>query len=184
MKTNVADRPLSLAVHMREVAHKLSVGAVAYNWSERHSCNCGVLARQIMGLSESQLKPLISCAHEATWVDIANDRCSLTGITNDKAFAALFAAGLRFEDIGELERLSNPLVIGKMRVGGHLQPGLSLSNLIRIPLYSKVGYRKSRNLVAYLNAWATLIEEFHAARQPTEATMEATELRPLVPAVK
>ncbi len=186
MKTNVADRPLSLAAHLRSLGDKLRRNTLTYAWDNRSKCNCGLLARTIIGCSSEQLDKMLNVQVKATWRDLANERCSLTGISTDKVFSALMKAGLQFDDITELEFMSNVDVIERVKAGEWTHT-VTRKRFLRRPKKVMepipIKHDNAAALVTYVETWAKMIEEFHAARQPappTEAAMEATELRPLV----
>ncbi len=198
MNTNPGDRPLSLAGHLHSLASMLKTGAIEYNWVHQEQCNCGLLARSITGLTSWQLRdslrPLLLPGKEGvkTWAQMASRHCPITGEPVNEIFKKLHAAGLTFADFGELERLSNPVVVRKMLAYGYTITETKKrfffdDQKIERPFEGKdVTMHNASHVAAYMKAWAALIEEHHAAR-PVPAVpatedqrLEAVELRPLV----
>jgi hypothetical protein len=71
----------------------------------------------------------------------------------------MYAIGLSADDIGHLERLSNPEV--RRRLGAST---------------SRYAHHERQNVVAYLHAWAGLLEEqLDASTQSIEPYLEAAE---------
>lgn len=175
MNTNPGDRPLSLAGQMNHLAGLLENKQIQYNWNKPTTCNCGLLARSSLGLSRDELSKLLTPVivrdedGSACWKAMASCGCSITGEPIAAIFKKLAKAGLLFSDFADLEYLQNPVVLKRVR--------------------GRIGWRRfflshksESSLAQYLRAWASLIEEHHAARSasPTEAQLEAVETRPLV----
>lgn len=110
-------RKNKLITALRLAATSLEDGTFAYNWKNTHSCNCGVVACAITGMSASQLhnELLIRTTREQqSWKYITGTLCPITGIPEHKIFRALYEAGMTAKDIVQLETLSNPDVMRRM----------------------------------------------------------------------
>lgn len=193
MNTNIADRPLSLAAHLRTVGNNINSGALSYAWVECHSCNCGLLARSILGLSKEGINQLLAplplkCLRGG-WTELANSYCPVTGMTENAIFKALLGAGLQFADFNQLETLSNSEIAERSRRSWAVTTKVTKKRFMRSPVVVEEAapYRPDSSAWAagYMWTWASMIEEFHASKAPAVATdtaMEQAELRPLVEA--
>lgn len=82
----------------------------------------------------------IALERTGDWEQLANDYCPTSGYAIDDVISELLAAGLTTDDIGHLEKLDDPAVLAALP-GGH--------RWLR---------RNDRaDVVAYLEAWATLL---------------------------
>lgn len=158
---------LQLISVLRQTALRLEDPSVTYRWSHFAHCNCGHLAQTITGLEPREIQER-ALRREGDWAQQAErviftdlpdygdrpaldegcyepeprEHCTATGIPLDSVFAAMFELGLSREDIVHLERLSDPLI--RRRLG---------TNKTKYP------FSERANVVAYLRAWADLLEE-------------------------
>lgn len=193
-ENSVANRPLSLATHLRAVATHLRNNTLHYDWKFADRCNCGLLARSILGISAKELAVKLEAHGHSefataefpstmpTWRERAANHCPLTGIPRDEIFRGLHAAGLQFRDYTELENQSNAEV--REQIARQFTITETKKRMFRSPVEVKknVAVRKDDHLslIAYLESWARLIEEYHAAHATTEQHLEVVERRPLV----
>lgn len=139
-----------------------------YRWSRFAHCNCGHLAQTITGLTPNTIEAAAK-RHPGDWGEQARtlcgprlrptldqgspaidgalepediDVCNVTGQTMPQILATLFAWGLEPTDVEALERLSDSAV--RRRLG---------TNTIDFP------HGERQNVIAYLRAWADLLEE-------------------------
>lgn len=141
--THIGDRPLSLAIHLRNAVNLLLDEAnVEYNWNQHEQCNCGLLARCIAGLEKEDLKNAVKEAKMPGWGWTTLVTCNLTGTPLEKIVATLLEAGLRTDDFYHLEFLRHR----------HLQK-------------ERDDYKVRANAARYLQRWAEEIEKFHAAKK-------------------
>lgn len=154
---------------LRETAARLSREDVTYRWASFAHCNCGHLAQTITGLPPDEIQRR-AMRREGDWAAQARDRsvrgfpvfdygdrpaldegawepenigaCQVTGAPLDEILDQMCALGLSASDVGHLERLSDPLV--RRRLG---------NNTEYFP------HHRRENVVAYLEAWADLLEE-------------------------
>ena len=170
-----------LVIALRETATRLLREGVTYRWASFAHCNCGHLAQTLTGLAPEEIQKR-AMRREGDWgrqaIDAAlrfpefdyGDRpaldegawepenvgaCQVTGVPLDDVLAAMYAAGLNAHDVGHLERLSSPDV--RRRLG---------NNTLYFP------HHRRENVVAYLQAWADLLEE---QLEPVEVYLEAAE---------
>lgn len=178
MQTNIADRPLSLAGHLRNVADQLRNGTVEYGWGHPATCNCGLLARSVLGISRAKLEKMIP-EESGTWQEFADEQCPLSGLPHKKIFRQLTQAGFVFGDFKHLESLSHRSILAKttktLITKRFLRPDIKTE-------INLVSHKDSEYEVAlYMETWAGMIEEFNKANaRPSDAHLEQVELRPLV----
>lgn len=129
---------LELVTALRDTAARLSRGAT-YKWSHFGQCNCGNLAQTITRLSPEQVYRA-AFARTGDWGEQAREFCSTSGYPIDYVFEQLFALGLDADDIQHLERLSDGRVL--RRLGAQA-----------------LAHNRREDVVAYMQAWADLLEE-------------------------
>jgi hypothetical protein len=146
-----ANRELITA--LRATAAKLEAGA-PYRWTHMGACNCGHLAQTITHLSADDIRRY---AHErrGEWAEQGLEFCPTSGYPMDTILSALFGLGLSSEDLGQLERLTNPEVLRRLPV----------------ELRRELSYRDRDHVVAYMRMFADVLE--------TQLPAEIVELQPL-----
>lgn len=165
----MARASLRLIEALRETAARLGKADTVYRWSQLAHCNCGHLAQTITGLSPRAIHEA-SARHRGDWAEQARvlasaaetapdygDRpaidegawepedllaCPVAERSMSEIFGELIAAGLEPQDIGALERLDDAAV--RRRLGTHT---------------SNFQHSDRQNVIAYLLAWAALLEE-------------------------
>lgn len=112
----------------------LVASSATYKWSSFGQCNCGHLAQVITGLGGAAIQRaafggsgdwgaqarevhLHRTVYRAAEDEPEIERCAVTGWTMDRIVGALFAAGLDHDDLGHLERLSDPRVLARIDGG-------------------------------------------------------------------
>jgi hypothetical protein len=175
-----------LILALRETAARLSREEVTYRWSSFAHCNCGHLAQTITGLDPAEIQRR-AMRREGDWGSQARDSasrrlaelhyldrpaldegawepedvgaCQVTGAPLDAVLDRMYGLGLSPEDVGNLERLSDPEVRRRLGTGTQFFP-----------------HHHRENVVAYLQAWADLLEErFGAMAQGVQQIFEAAE---------
>lgn len=173
---------MTLVVALRETAARLARQDVQYKWSSFAHCNCGHLAQTITGLAPTELQRLAMkgegdwasqarplqfpefdygdrpALDEGAWEPFDVGACQATGAPLDEVLAEMYSLGLSPEDVQHLERLTSPAV--RRRLGNHR---------VDFPHHIR------ENLVAYLNAWADLIEEAMPTETAAAVYLEAAE---------
>jgi hypothetical protein len=163
----MARASLRLVGALRETAARLEREDTIYRWSQLAHCNCGHLTQTITGLSPRDIhqaaarergdwaeqartiatafepdygsRPAID---EGAWEPEDLGICPVSELGMSQIFAELTAWGLDARDVSALERLDDPEV--RRRLGTHTVDFL---------------HSDRQNVVAYLNAWADLLEE-------------------------
>ncbi len=163
-RDDVFNRPLYLAGVLDNAADELKGIWFGYEWNDRTRCNCGVVARLILGTSATKLRHLLPPIYEGgafcpTWAAMTEIHCPDTGLAQNEVFRALLNAGLRREDFTHLEKLSHPRVVARMKPHRRTKQVVCCS-------------RKS-DVIAYLRGWATGIEEFHDQKSGAESVTAA-----------
>jgi hypothetical protein len=131
---------------LRQAATRLATGA-SYQWGHFGQCNCGHLAQAVTGLSAAQI-------HTRTfdklmeWSEIPESYCPQTGVATEYAIDALLEVGLDRDDVRHLEDLSDPVVLREIP-------------LTMLPLRRN----QREHAVAYLSAWAQVLERQLKARE-------------------
>ncbi len=165
---------------LRQTATRVSSPEVVYDWAHFAHCNCGHLAQTITGLSPANIyRAAISergdwaeqavvfeppdygdrpALDEGAWEPEDVGRCAVTDHRMSDIFARLLDAGLEQEDIANLERLADTRV--RQRLG---------NNTV------SVAHGERDNVVAYLNAWADLLEDELAQPLHTDELSVAAE---------
>jgi hypothetical protein len=133
---------IALIDALRVTATRLAAGAI-YQWGHFGQCNCGHLVQTVCRLSPSAIQAWAS-ERGGDWGELANEYCPASGLPLDLVMEQLLGAGLDARDLEHLEELDAPDVVARL------------------------GRWPSRNVrddaVAYLRAWASLIEEQLAVR--------------------
>jgi hypothetical protein len=174
-----------LIVALRQTAARLARRETTYKWASFAHCNCGHLAQTITGLDPADIQRR-AMRREGDWGNQANnvvplrfpefdfgDRpaldegawepenvgaCQVTGTPLDDVLSDMYALGLEPADVGHLERLSDPRV--RRRLG---------NNTKYFP------HHRRENVIAYLGAWADLLEEQLERLWMAESWAEAAE---------
>lgn len=175
----------ALVTALRQTALRLERVATVYRWSHFAHCNCGHLAQTITGLAptdiyeaarvregdwgqQAAVSPLRldrpdygdrPALDEGAWEPEDRGVCTVTGSPIDLVLEQMFGLGLDREDIRHLERLSDPSV--RRRLGSST---------------TEFAHGDRANVVAYLRAWADLLEEALPARLATPAAEQAEDL--------
>jgi hypothetical protein len=160
-----------LVAALRETAVRLEREDTVYRWSQLAHCNCGHLTQTITRLSPASIREAAArqrgdwaeqargvatlllaapepdygarpALDEGAWEPDDLGRCPVTELSMTQVFAELGAWGLTAQDVESLERLDDPGV--RRRLGTHTVDFLR---------------SERRNVIAYLLAWADLLEE-------------------------
>jgi hypothetical protein len=126
-------------------AARLETG-VDYQWGHQGACNCGHLAQTITQLSPAQIHAAAIRRAVEDWGEQAREYCPGSGFPMDYILSRILALGVTAEDIGRLERLSDPRVV--QRLG---------RNDLR--------HNQREDVIAYMRAWAALLAEDAASAQ-------------------
>lgn len=129
---------LKLIRAIRNTARKLS-GHVLYQWGHMGSCNCGHLAQELTSVTRADIHSF-AMHSEGSWTDQSRSYCPTSGLPMDLLISSMLDYGLEIDDLGHLERLSDPEILKYLGV-------------------RKLMYNQRHEVVQYLEAWAHLLEE-------------------------
>ncbi|HET8932989.1 MAG TPA: hypothetical protein VFN67_06105 [Polyangiales bacterium] len=132
---------LKLITALRATAAKLEAGA-SYRWTHMGACNCGHLAQTVTDLSADDIRRY-ALARTGEWAEQGLEFCPTSGYPMDAILSALFELGLSSDDLGKLERLTDPEVVRRLPV----------------ELRRELSYRERDHVVLYMRAFADLLEE-------------------------
>jgi hypothetical protein len=135
----MARASLELIQAIRSAARKIA-DADNYQWGHMGACNCGFLAQEITQLTKQEIHRRALQRH-GDWSEQLNDYCPASGMLMDDLISELLAFGLTTDDLKHLERLSSPQV------------------LALLPAQNYLHYNLKQDVVAYMTAWAYLLEE-------------------------
>jgi len=136
---------------LRATATRLKAGA-PYRWTHMGACNCGHLAQTVTQLTAEDIRRY-ALERRGEWAEQGLEFCPASGYPMDAILSALFGLGLSSDDLGQLEKLSDPAV------------------LRRIPseLRTQLSYRERDHVVLYMRTFADVLEEqLPAAAEPAQ----------------
>jgi len=139
---------------LRRTADKIESGEWDNQWGTPSQCNCGLLARSILGEPLRFSKRMGSwqkAPQENKWL-FGEPKCQSTGLSFSEITDILKGIGLRDEDLAHLELLDNEAVVEAMDT-------------------SRFRYNSDNHVVEYLRTWADLLEK---ARPLADETGEST----------
>jgi hypothetical protein len=129
---------IQLVRALRITASRLDRGS-AYKWSHFGQCNCGNLAQTITALTPEQVYRA-AFERAGDWGQQALEFCPTSGYPIDFVLARLFAIGVERDDVRHLERLTDARVLKRLGV-------------------QELAHNERENVIAYMRAWADLLEE-------------------------
>lgn len=185
----MARASLRLIGALRETAARLSRETTVYRWSAFAHCNCGHLVQTITGLppnavddaargqgrdwgdqARTHARPANLTARpdygdrpaldEGAWEPEGVERCAVSARAVSDIISELCDWGLDPEDVDALERLNDPGV--RRRLG---------ASTVDFPHHDR------SNVIAYLRAWADLLEERLSPEERAAARDEPDEIR-------
>ena len=149
----MAKPTLELIAALRATATRLE-GGVRYQWTHMGHCNCGHVAQTLTNLSGQSIHDSAT-ESPGDWSEQMRDYCPDTNLPIDRVVDTMVGAGMTTVDIGNLERLSCPVVLRE------------------IPDAAKpLRYKTREDVVLYLRTWANILE---AQWRSSYTTKTATE---------
>ena len=136
----MAQANLELISAIRRAARAIRRGT-QYQWGHMGSCNCGHLAQEITKLSKAEIHEYAMRKY-GDWTEQSMDYCINSGQPLDLVISQMLEAGLDIQDLGHLEKLSDPLV---------------LKNIT--PSKRHLRHNVRDDVVLYMQTWADLLEE-------------------------
>ena len=120
------------------------------------ACNCGHLAQTVTRLSAEDIRRY-ALEHAGEWAEQGLEYCPTSGYPIDAILSALFELGLSSDDLGELEKLSNPEVLRRLP----------------IEVRTSLSYRERDHVILYMRTLADLLDErLTASRTDAAASAE------------
>jgi hypothetical protein len=101
---------------LRETANRLDNGA-RYEWGHMGRCNCGHLVQTITCMTDYEIVESIDF-QLAEWSEHAVDYCEHTGHKVDDLFLTLDQLGFGWQDVVQLENLSDKQVLNRLAADG------------------------------------------------------------------
>lgn len=147
-----------LITALRTAAKALDEETFDYDWSFTSTCNCGSLCCALLGKSAAEMVKLIpKDIHKVghvTWTNLVGQYCPISGLPANSLFCELVRCGLTPKLIVELENLSNPEILARIRE----------SDLLRLRSWWQLGEvvidcEDRRHVALYMRAWAELLTE-------------------------
>jgi hypothetical protein len=104
---------------LMSAAELLESGRTPYRWSRVESCNCGILAQVVLGISAAQLALRMSGYSAYHWSQLAQDfpasRCEISSLPIATVFSALYLVGFSSKELGAIENLDDGEIWKAMR---------------------------------------------------------------------
>jgi len=94
-------------------------------------------------------------AGQGDWSEQLNDYCPTSGYPMDELISTLLDTGFEREDLVKLERLSDPAILARLA-------GLN----------SNLAHNQKDDVLVYLCAWVSLLEDQWATKQPRIVILE------------
>jgi hypothetical protein len=133
---------------LRVTVERLRTGA-SYQWGHFGACNCGHLAQALTSKTRVEIHRAAldrasswELAPVDDWGDAAIAYCPTSGLPLDDIVGEMLAAGLTLAEIRHLEELSDPRILARMS-----------------PAPRRLRRHDRADLIAYLEAWADLMDE-------------------------
>ena len=182
-------RKEKLVTSLNVAIRALETGTVCYNWTEQDSCNCGVVAQAILGVTATTLNCRIKAEglfnHDnftsnkrkqgweggPTWQNAVKTWCPITNAPLKNIFIELEQAGLGKEDICHLEYMDNQAILKRAGLSElrNAKPNL-IKKIHKFIANSAIGklfkmeqqhkfYANQDNLIKYLKGWVSILSE-------------------------
>lgn len=132
--------PLLIAAIEKTIL-KLSKGA-PYQWGHMGACNCGNLAQELTQLSKGEIHAYAMQRH-GDWSEQILEFCPTSGYPVDLMIQKMLDAGLTLADLTNLERLSDPEILGMMSKEKR----------------DSISKNSKEDVIYYLQNWAKLLRD-------------------------
>lgn len=134
---------------------KLQNGA-SYEWGHMGACNCGNLAQELTKISKAEIHKFAMQRH-GDWNEQLIDYCPNSGYPMDLMVSKMLEFGLTIDDLGHLERLSDPEILSVMDKEKRDQ----------------INKNSREDVVFYLQIWAKLLREKWIAQSSFTTTIDS-----------
>ena len=129
-----------LIAALRSTAARLRRGD-RFQWTHMGACICGNLAHTVTKLSREEIHRM-ALQRAGDWSEQAYEYCPQSGLPIDHVLGRLIELGLTPDDIRNLERLRDRAVCRRIDGGRR-----------------ELHFRNRDDVIAYLEAWAELLDE-------------------------
>jgi hypothetical protein len=136
----MARASLQIVDALRATVKSLEFGA-QYMWGHMGSCNCGNLAQVVTKRTKAEIHGY-AMQGQGDWNEQVNHYCENSNMPIDLVIFDLMSFGFSLDDLKNLEKLSDPEVLARL---GDLKNDIQRNN--------------KQHLIAYLSAWANIIEK-------------------------
>jgi hypothetical protein len=122
---------------LEKTIYNLENDVYPYYWYDSDSCNCGILAKTILNGKKPREAGFLKGdpnSYLVVWGTMAT--CMKTGLKMPEAFQALHDAGFTYEEVNNLEKLSDK----RFCISG-------------------ASYKQKSNVIAYMKKWVKLLKE-------------------------
>ena len=158
---------------LEKTIYNLENNVYEYRWSSPHTCNCGVLAKTVLG-GKNIFNAGFSCTLPKGRGGAFSSHaiCITTGIEVPEIFKTLSECGFSHNDLIELEFLSNTSILSKLGQTSRY------NEFIEAYVISSSEFDNKGTLIKYLKAWVQILKE----EQPTVTNVEPqpkTETKPV-----
>lgn len=139
---------------LKKTIYNLENSVYEYSWGYMDSCNCGVLARTILGgrlPSKCGLSSVKAVVKKGAFSMYAS--CMTTNLPLPLVFKSLKDAGFTHKELYELEYLMNPEILKTLKIATYSD------HFHNCNIPSSNGYQNKKNLIKYLKAWVEILEE-------------------------
>lgn len=139
---------------LKKTIYNLENDVYDYRWHDADSCNCGILARTILGgktarqcgLNDSPLR-----ANHGGFGRFAY--CMVSDLPIPEVFQALKDTGFSYQEIVELEMLGNMEILNRIQAGSYFNEDQ------QIYVINNLKYSDKETVIKYLKAWVEILEE-------------------------
>jgi hypothetical protein len=139
---------------LEQTIYNLENDVYRYKWTERDNCNCGVVARTILGgksASDCGFHDTPLKGNEETGTFSYYAFCMTTDLPLPDVFQALKNAGFSHKELVDLENLINPEICNAGEV---------LMDVIYDEYFSVNSYRSDKDeVIKYLKGWVKLLKK-------------------------
>ncbi len=140
-----------LIAALRAAADEVENNPLAYEWTDRDRCNCGIVARHLLEVEAHTMQRLMS-GITGTWSAV-HEKCRSSGLPIPEVIHKLTSAGFQEREFRELERSGNAYVLDALEVPTHCRAS---GDEHKLPWWDD--YDKPTGFIAYARKWADLME--------------------------
>lgn len=155
---------------LEKTIYNLENDVYEYNWSNEDSCNCGILARTLLGGKlPSNCGFLDTPSHPMGQGIFAKEAyCLKTDLPLPEVFKALKNAGFTYEELLELEYLGNEKIATRLNM--RIEKSVGVPFMVSPdPFNSNLYHTEKEFLISYLKEWIKMLKEEQGVPPPIPA---------------